>query len=227
MTQVFNLSVLVCTLTLFVSCKENTSNESKETNTWNPVSNVQILSNPSEVNSQVPRLFGTEDALYVSWITTTDTVSSLHYASYQNERWSDVHTVAEGSDWFVNWADFPAISANKETILTSHLQKSADETYSYDVKLNLFRNHLPSPAVDSTKRNVQFIKEDFILHNDGTKSEHGFVSMMPYQEDSFFVTWLDGRHTVGNSHANHEHQTDGGAMTLRSAVVPATGEIAQ
>ena len=39
------------------------------------------------------------------------------------------------------------------------------------------------------------IKEDFILHSDGVKSEHGFVSIIPNDNNGFYVTWLDGRNT--------------------------------
>ena len=135
--------------------------------------------------------------------------------------------VSEGTDWFTNWADFPAIAANDHSILTSHLQKSANGTYTYDVMLNLLDKNLPSPHTSGANSKGVFTKQNFILHNDGTKSEHGFVSMLPYQDNSFFITWLDGRNTAGAEHDTHESHGMGGAMTLRSAVVPATGEIAQ
>ena len=32
-------------------------------------------------------------------------------------------TITSGSDWFVNWADFPANATNGDVLLTSHLQK--------------------------------------------------------------------------------------------------------
>ena len=52
----------------------------------------------------------------------------------------------------------------------------------------------------------------------GIKSEHGFVSMLPYNNDSFFVTWLDGRTLVGVPKENEQ-------MTLRAAFIDAEGEI--
>lgn len=90
--------------------------------------------------------------------------------------------------------------------MTSFLQKSATGTYTYDVKLNLY-----NAEKNSWKKN-------FILHNDGTKSEHGFVSIRPHAENSFLVVWLDGRETVGKEHG-------GGQMTLRSAIVFEDGSI--
>jgi hypothetical protein len=61
--------------------------------------------------------------------------------------------------------------------------------------------------------------EPFALHDDGTQTEHGFVSMLPWGEN-MFVSWLDGRHTGGGGH--HGHHT-GAAMTLRAAVLDHQG----
>ena len=38
----------------------------------------------------------------------------------------------------MNWADFPAIAENNGSILTNVLQKSAEGTYTYDIRLQLF-----------------------------------------------------------------------------------------
>ena len=93
--------------------------------------------------------------------------------------------ISEGTDWFTNWADFPAIAANDHSILTSHLQKSANGTYTYDVMLNLLDKNLPSPQTSGANSKGVFTKQNFILHNDGTKSEHGFVSMLPSKTIAF------------------------------------------
>ena len=63
--------------------------------------------------------------------------------------------------------------------------------------------------------------DDFIPHKDGTPTEHGFVTMMPYQ-GKFLTAWLDGRNTGGGSHDGHGHG-DGGPMTLRSALIAMDG----
>ena len=59
------------------------------------------------------------------------------------------------------------------------------------------------------------------------KAEHGFVSVVPFGT-GFFVSWLDGRHTMSaahdihNSHDGHGHG-GGGAMTLRAAILGPDG----
>ena len=87
---------------------------------------------------------------------------------------------------------------------------SAEGTYTYDIRIKLFN------------KQENTWKKDFILHNDSTKSEHGFVTMLPYKENSFFITWLDGRNTT----IVHGHDDHGaGAMTVRAASITSKGEI--
>jgi hypothetical protein len=130
----------------------------------------------------------------------------LNYSMLKDGNWQEATPIIEGNDWFTNWADFPAIAEQNGNILTNFLQKSADGTYTYDIKLNLYNSE------------EKKWKKNFILHNDGTQSEHGFVSIQPTDEDDFFVTWLDGRETIGKGHG-------GGQMTLRGAFVGVNGEI--
>ncbi len=169
---------------------------------------VKMISSPTMKTSAQPFLFSKEKTL-LSWIENeNDSLYTLKYAEYLNGKWDEARTIATGTDWFVNWADFPAVAENNGKILSHFLQMSAQGTYTYDIRMKLF----------SSQTNTW--RDDFMLHNDGTKSEHGFVTMLPYKDDSFFVTWLDGRNTTGG----HDH---GGAsaMTLRAAEITAKGTI--
>ena len=197
------INLLTVLLLLFLSsCKDETKKVADSTSDATIIS----LVNPSKIHSSLPRLFSNSNRLFLSWIEKNDSMARLNYSFYEKDLWSDPKEIIAGSDWFVNWADFPAIAENHGNILTSFLQKSANGTYTYDVKLNLFM------------ANSKTWKKNFILHNDGTKSEHGFVSMRPYVANSFVVTWLDGRETVGKNHG-------GGQMTLRAAIVFEDGTI--
>lgn len=187
---------------LMVGCKDPKP-EYKQVSKEN---SIQLIENPSENGSSLPRLFSNGSDLFFSWIAKKDSTATLMYTTYANGKWNPSESIIFGTDWFVNWADFPAIAENEGSVLTSFLQKSANGTYTYDVKLNLY-----DPEVKQWKKN-------FLLHNDQTKSEHGFVSMRPYTGNSFLVTWLDGRETVGKAHG-------GGQMTLRAAIVFKDGTV--
>ncbi len=170
------------------------------------------LPNPSSVNSSLPRLYKGGQNLYLSWVSKKDTLNYLQVNRFDGVEWLHTDTLLSGTDWFVNWADFPQICENNDYLLSSYLKKSASGTYTYDIRLNHF-----NPKSAEWKR-------DYRLNTDGTESEHGFVSMQPYGENGFFVSWLDGRNTSGE----HEHSHSGaGAMTLRGAFIDSLGTVYQ
>ena len=160
-------------------------------------------------NNAQPNLVSHSDHLTLSWISSEeDKDAILFYSQYKDNKWSEPISIASGSDWFVNWADFPANAINEDLILTSYLKKSASGTYTYDILLNL--------ETLSGKK----IKDNFLLNTDGIKAEHGFVSMIPSNNKGFFITWLDGRNTVTNTNEAHHK-----AMTIRFAEITSIGEI--
>lgn len=61
-------------------------------------------------------------AIYLSWLEpkATDT-TALRFARYDTagSRWGEARTIAAGRDWFVNWADFPALAAEPGGRLTA------------------------------------------------------------------------------------------------------------
>ena len=143
----------------------------------------------------------------MSWVEKVDdSTTQLKYAQLINGEWKEPQLIIQDRDWFVNWADFPAIAENDGNLISHVLKKSSSETFSYDVKLNV----LPKGESQWTT--------DLQLHSDATKTEHGFVTSLPFKDDSFFVTWLDGRNTSGSGHDQH-----GGAMSIRSAEVSSKG----
>lgn len=160
-------------------------------------------------NNAQPNLVSSNGNLSLSWISSTkENDAYLNFSQYKNGKWIKPLTVASGSDWFVNWADFPAHAINDDLILTSYLKKSASGTYTYDVILSL------------QKLSGEKLKEDFKLNTDNVKAEHGFVSIAPNDKKGFFVTWLDGRNTVQKDQ-NGDHKP----MTIRFAEITDKGNI--
>jgi hypothetical protein len=147
----------------------------------------------------------------------------LQFSTYDpaTARWQSAPmTIAIGNSMFVNWADTPHVAATPDGALWVHwLQKRADAPYAYDIMLSSSRNggaHWNGPVLP---------------HDDGTASEHGFVSLWPASRDTLGIAWLDGRNTAsatqpqpapaeGEEHARGAG--DHGAMTLRAAVFDGT-----
>ena len=156
-----------------------------------------------------PSLVSSNGSLSLTWISTDkDMNASLNFRQFEDEEWTNPQTLAIGSNWFVNWADFPTHAISGNQVLTSYLKKSASGTYTYDVFLNL------------QKLSGEKIKEDFILNTDGFKAEHGFVSIVANNNDGFFITWLDGRNTL-----DKEVDGDHKPMTIRFAEITNAGDI--
>ena len=200
------LAFISIMISLLVSCKTETSKSEPAVLVNNRHTAIIEIKNPSLINSSLPRLFSNGEDLLMSWIQDKDSIVSLKYSKFNGINWTAPTEIISGSDWFVNWADFPAIADNNGSVLTNILKKSAEGTYTYDIHLQLY----------SKQKNTW--KNNILLNQDGIKSEHGFVSMLPYNNDSFFVTWLDGRTLVGVPKENEQ-------MTLRAAFIDAEGEI--
>ena len=178
----------------------------------NPSASVE-LANPTNPGASLPHLVVGEDRiLYLSWVEPLDTNTTGFYYSKLNEaEWTKPELIAAGTDWFVNWADYPMLAVDQEGNKIAHyLEKSTAGTYSYDVKLVL------QSAKAATWSN------SIVPHRDGTPTEHGFVTLLPNNDGTFLVSWLDGRHTGGG----HEH-THKGSMTLRAATLDLNRIISQ
>ena len=160
-----------------------------------------------------PSLTGGESNLYtagsgdliLSWVEyADDSTDVLLFSRWKNLGWSTPMEIARGSDWFVNWADFPSVVVypfKPKQLAAFWLQKSSSSTYDYDIRI--------SQSMDGGKS----WSESFVLHNDGVNAEHGFVSFLPL-DTTILACWLDGRNMTGShDDQNHEH---GGDMTLRS-----------
>jgi hypothetical protein len=190
-----NIILTFCILSL-ISCTKN---------------NVIIENIPFSYgkNNAQPNLVSFNGSISLSWISTLNNDDALlHLTQLKDGKWMKPLTIAKGSDWFINWADFPAHAINQNLILTSYLKKSSVGTYDYDIMLNL-RDF-------SGKK----IKEDFLLNTDGFEAEHGFVSIVPNKNQGFFITWLDGRNTTVKDLDGHTKP-----MTIRFAEITQNGDI--
>ena len=145
----------------------------------------------------------------LSWIEPAqDDGDQLRFATLDPGamEWSAAGSVAQGPNWFVNWADFPSIIPIADDRLAAHwLAKTGPDTYAYGVNVSLS---------DDDGRTWS---EPVIPHGDGTQTEHGFVSMLAMEDGSVSAVWLDGRE-MGASAGS-------GDMTLRHGVIHPDGSV--
>ena len=165
---------------------------------------------PAGPDSHGPRLtLGADGTVMLSWMERQGEDRVLRATEVRRSGFGDVVEVVSDPKMFVNWADVPSVTVLGDGDWLAHwMSYSADLTYSYDVMLAL-----SSDAGASWS-------EPFRPHDDGTPTEHGFVTVFPTGEDAGLI-WLDGRKTGGEG---TDDPTDTG-MTLRGAFVGADGEI--
>jgi hypothetical protein len=156
---------------------------------------VRELESPADPGSGEPNLTTTADGRFLlSWIERLDGRGhALRFTTRRTgEPWAAAATVASGADWFVNWADFPALAALPDGTLYTHwLARSGADAYAYDVRV--------ARSTDDGKT----WSDSVIPHRDGTRSEHGFVSMTPWGPGQMGIVWLDGRKTRAAGHGDH------------------------
>ncbi len=173
---------------------------------------------PCEEGGEANLFVSESELAYLSWVEyLDDSTDALVFSTLENSSWSAPKTIAKGSDWFVNWADFPSLVAYQDDgkSLAAHwLQKSASGTYDYDVHIS------------QSSDGGQSWRSSFIPHRDSIAAEHGFVSMLPLSGNQMFATWLDGRNTKGEGSAEGEHGHHG-AMSLRAAVFDKEGRLSE
>lgn len=173
---------------------------------------VEPIVVPAINTSAEPFLYRDDSAVFLSWVEKADTTYSFKLSKFENEKWTEPVTIATGSTWFVNWADYPMLAAKGPNMIAHFLDKSGAGKYAYDVKLTLSSDEGKTWSTPN------------ILNDDKKEAEHGFATLVPYG-DNFFVTWLDGRNTVMEGMEGMDHH-DGhhGAMSLRAAVVDYSGK---
>ena len=178
---------------------------------------LKEISTPCKEGGE-PNLFVAENGeVYLSWVEyQNDTTDALLFSKLENEKWTAPKTIATGSNWFVNWADFPSLVVypDGKSLAAHWLQKRAEGTYDYDVRI-----------AQSHDGGMTWTPS-FIPHRDSIAAEHGFVSMFPLSSEKIFATWLDGRNTKGEGHEDDSHGTSG-AMTLRTAVFDKNGNLSE
>lgn len=179
-------------------------------------SRIDEIDSPAGPQSAEPNLFAAGDGrIHLSWIEKrSDTRHALRYSVREGNRWTEPRTIAEGNDWFVNWADFPSLVALEDGSLVAHwLVKSGPATYAYNVNV--------SRSTDGGKT----WSKPIVPHRDGTETEHGFVSIVPLDKGHVGIVWLDGRKFKAASDSHHGHGSNDNEMTLRYATMNSTGNL--
>ena len=153
-----------------------------------------------------------EGTVVLSWLEPAGDSYALRMSTSTEDSWSTPGTVATGADWFVNWADFPSVTPIGGDVLAAHWLVYQEQGFGYDAVLSI-----------STDRGATW-RDPFPLHVDGTHTEHGFVTLFPWQ-DGLAAIWLDGRNMIVDGEFAFENEAgEPLGMSLRYARFDVAGE---
>lgn len=171
---------------------------------------AQTLDSPAPAGSFAPQLARASDgSVLLSWLESTgQKAHRLRAARLTNGRWQPPMTIAEGVEFFANWADVPSVSEHGGQLFAHWLEKSGTGTYAYHVKVRVSTD------------NGRTWGAPYVPHSDRSATEHGFAAFFTAPGGKPGLAWLDGRETGGGGHDGPAH---GGAMTLRAALASPDG----
>jgi hypothetical protein len=175
--------------------------------------NVESLASPARPGSAEPHLARSDDGtLVLSWLEPDGAGVVLRHTTLDGDSWREPRTVTRGEDWFVNWADFPSVVPIHGARWAAHwLVRQPAGGYAYDVAIAVSEDAGLTWTAPVTP------------HDDGTPTEHGFVSLFPAHEGVAAI-WLDGRQLAGD-HAAHGIGAAGVGTELRSATIASGGTV--
>jgi hypothetical protein len=156
--------------------------------------------------SAQPQLTASARGPVASWLDAAGGAATLRFSERTASGWSSPRTVASGRDWFVSWADVPSVLRMTDGTLVAQWLKAVDPAIeAYDI------------LVATSRDDGRTWTAPFSPHRDGTRTQHGFVSLFewpaaPGGGADLGLVWLDGR-----DQALKASDPEGGAMSLRHA----------
>lgn len=128
-------------------------------------------------------------------------------AALRGATWAPAITIAEGTDFLANWADFPSVFVTSNGMLAAHwLDRGAGKPYGIRFRTSTDGGRTWSqPATP---------------HRDSATGEYGFVSFFEAPGAGLGLVWLDGREmSPGPGSGQAGHGGHGSSMALRASTI--------
>lgn len=163
-------------------------------------SSVTPMSVPAAAGSGMYSLAtGADGRTYLSWIEpASPNGHALRFTVLEGSQWSSAKTIARGTNWFVNWADHPSVTASADGTLMAHWlvnnEGKGKNTYGYGVRI-----------ARSTDRGDSW-KEVFAVGTEHLSDYSGFVTLLPTKSGVTAVYLTPGAQAAGAaSHGGEGH----------------------
>lgn len=195
----------VALLSIFAATGCNSNADSSASRTLGAAT---MLDTPTPMASSTPSLVvNNNGTVYLSWTERrADSSVAIQVAAFANGQWESTRTIGANRNFFVNWADFPAVTVLNDGGLAAHwLEREGSGKYAYGIRVVQSRDNGATWSSPVTP------------HTDGLEAEHGFVALWPAAGNGVGIVWLDGRKSAMPDSARE--------MTVRTAVVNPDGSL--
>ena len=180
LVRVLSVLSLIAAVTMTGCGREPASNGSAAGAAASALPPLVPLAVAAAPGSAEPHLSANGGEVVLSWIEPEGDGYALKYARLRGDAWDVPAVAARGDHWIVSAADPPAVVPVSARLWVAHWRVEAAEPYAYDVATAVSAD---AGVAWSTPR---------LLNDDGTPTEHGFVSIFPWGDDAGAL-WLDGR----------------------------------
>jgi hypothetical protein len=177
-----------------------------------PVAEISEMFSPAGDSAALPYLItDSTGVVHLSWVEKKGKTAVFKFSSLVDGHWLTPVAIASGNNWFVNWADYPMLATDgNKNFIAHYLQKSDTGKFIYDIHYT------------TSSDNGNSWSPPRLMNTDTVQAEHGFVSIIPYQ-DKYFACWLDGRKTAGQESTAGHGDGHHGEMSLRGAFIDKDG----
>ena len=181
-----------------------------------PFTVVEPLELPVDGTAAQPDLVATPQGGWLaSWVepVADGDGGKAHRLRFSVDRaqggWTPPRTIAEGGDWFLNWADTPHVYALADGSLWAHWLRSTGPSR-MDYGIDLVRSGDGGASWSQPQ----------LVHLADSAGDHGFVSFWPQGDGALGIAWLDSRQKAAAGQTGHDGDRHGGGapMMLRAAV---------
>ena len=159
-----------------------------------PAPSAVELKSPAAPGSGEPNLaVGPDGRVFLTWLEPASPKGHiLRFSVRGPQGWSAPKTIARGTNWFANPADFPSLAVLADGTVAAHwlVMSGGPDSEAYDINLAF------------SKDSGTTWSKPVMPHRDGKKREHGFLSLVPTSDAKVAAIWLDGRNMPDEEHGN-------------------------
>ncbi|MEN9637389.1 MAG: hypothetical protein RL077_5793 [Verrucomicrobiota bacterium] len=154
---------------------------------------VNYVDSPADPDSMGSSLTTSpEGVTWLSWIESDgEKQNALKCARFDavNKRWGEAQLIARGTDWFVNWADFPVMAAHGQRLLAVWFVTGRGGDHDHSSYRAEF---------SASKDGGNTWSKPEPITRDSTSVE--FVALQPLPNGHILAAWLDGRDRGAGAH---------------------------